>query len=103
MAKKFGGDLIHDLVTQGANQNATIQQSSNTTSSNTTDSITTKRNVKVQIDNKMRTSYIINKDINLKLKYIALKEGCTISELVEDALWKMISSWEKKNGQTPNL
>lgn len=97
MAKKFGVDLIHNLVAQGAEQTSSATTNdSNTESSNTTNSNKSQ-------DNKMRTSYIISKDINLKLKYIALKEGRTISEMVEEAFQAMISNWEKKNGPTPDL
>lgn len=103
MAKKFGGDLIHNLVSQGADQGIVSQPNNDTTNSSTTSSLTTNSNNKAQQDNKMRTSYIISKDVNLKLKYIALKEGRTISDMVEEAFEKMIATWEKKNGPTPDL
>lgn len=100
MSKKFSGDLIHNLVagTQYTEEKAV----KDTTSSITTDSNTTSSNTTVS-DKKMRTSYIISKNLNLKLKYIALKEGRTISDMVEEAFNNLVSEWEKKNGQTPEL
>lgn len=93
MAKKFNNDLIHNLVSTGA---APVQQQqagvpvSNVQSS--------------AADEKMRTSYIVSKQANFKMKYIALKENKTISEMVDEALNNLISEWEKKNGEnTPSL
>lgn len=93
MAKKFGGDLIHKLVSQGPEKPNDVPVSETPAAAKATG----------KDDSKMRTSYIISKDINLKLKYIALKEGRTISDMVEEAFEKMISNWEKKNGPTPDL
>lgn len=52
---------------------------------------------------RMKTSYSIDKDINLKLKFIALKDNTSISNLVEKSLYGLIADWEKKNGAIPNL
>ena len=38
------------------------------------------------------------------MKYIALKQNKTISELIDEALNNLISEWEKKTGEsTPSL
>lgn len=93
MAKKFqNNDLIHNLVssTPAPAQTQTTQVAA-------TPSV-------VAADEKMRTSYIVSKQANFKMKYIALKQNKTISELVDEALNNLISEWEKKTGEsTPSL
>ena len=91
MGKKFSGDLLHNL---DAGQQDTTTEKSNTEKSNTEIGKNPRR---------MKTSYSIDKDINLKLKFIALKDNTSISDLVEKALYGLIADWEKKNGATPNL
>lgn len=84
-------DLLHNIVAGG-------QQVTTTTASNTVigNSVNTAKK-------RMKTSYSIDKDINTKLKFIALKENTSVSDLVEKALYSLIANWEKKNGPTPNL
>lgn len=95
MGKKFNGDLLHNLVAGQPNTNTEVgnTEKSNTEVGNT---IATEKK-------RMKTSYSIDKDINLKLKFIALKDNTSVSDLVEKALYNLISNWEKKNGATPNL
>ncbi len=92
MAKKFHQDLIHNLVSSGApvqSQQAGVPVKNVASSTG---------------DEKMRTSYIVSKQANFKMKYIALKENRTISEMVDEALTNLITEWEKKTGEsTPSL
>ena len=110
MAKKFSGDLIHNLVVGTSNINPvvednTITTESNNESSNTTNSNTTTKSSKKKTNenDRMRTSYIISKRLNLKLKFISLKEGRNICDMVEEALTNLVNDWEKTNGKTPEL
>ncbi len=93
MAKKFqNNDLIHNLVSSAPSP-AQVQ---------TTTAVTTSQTAAA--DEKMRTSYIVSKQANFKMKYIALKQGKTISELVDEALNNLIAEWEKQTGEsTPSL
>lgn len=88
-------DLLHNLV---AGQHVT-----STAFGNTESGITESGKKAEPIKQRMKTSYSIDKDINLKLKYIALKDSTSVSDLVEKALYSLISNWEKKNGATPSL
>lgn len=84
-------DLLHNIVAGG--QQVTTTAASNTAIGN---SVNTAKK-------RMKTSYSIDKDINTKLKFIALKENTSVSDLVEDALNDLIDTWEKINGPIPNL
>lgn len=45
-----------------------------------------------------RATFIVDRDITRKLKYIALMETKLYKDIVSEALNKYIEQWEKKNG-----
>lgn len=49
-----------------------------------------------------RATFIVDKEVTRKLKYIALMETRTYKDIVGEALQEYIDRWEKKNG-TINL
>lgn len=46
-----------------------------------------------------RATFIVDKDVTRKLKYIALMETRTYTAVVSEALQEYIDRWEKKNGE----
>ncbi len=46
-----------------------------------------------------RTTFVLNKELVKKVKYIALKEGCSIKTKVTEGLTCIVDSWEAKNGE----
>lgn len=48
-----------------------------------------------------KTSYMIKDSTAHKVKYISLMESVSQSKIVEDALAKAVTEWERKNGQIP--
>ena len=45
-----------------------------------------------------RATFIVDRDVTRKLKYIALMETQTYKTIVSEALQSYIDKWEKKNG-----
>lgn len=52
-------------------------------------------------DAPVRTSFIIKPSVTSKLKYIALIDRTTQTEIVDKLLTDYIDKWEKKNGPIP--
>ena len=50
-------------------------------------------------DRQNRATFIVDKDVTRKLKYIALMETRTYTAVVSEALQEYIDRWEKKNGE----
>lgn len=45
-----------------------------------------------------KTSFWLRKGISKKLKYIALKDNTTQTEIVDRVLGEFVEKWERKNG-----
>ncbi len=59
------------------------------------------KKAKVKPNEKKRTSFIIDSDVQKKIRYIAVMDEKDITTAVDEALKGYISTWEKKNSPIP--
>lgn len=50
-------------------------------------------------EEKAKTSFYFRKDLQKKLKYIALRDNRNLTDVLEEAASEYITNYEKKNGE----
>lgn len=61
----------------------------------------TKKSTEPQEEQSSKTSFMLRDSLSHKIKYISLMEGVSQSKIVDDALSKLVSDYEKKHGEIP--